>query len=213
MVNLDNLKNAFDKQDLEKPSTLIGKAIYYSTLFLLVLMLVLSVAVIWFDILVPNAIYINLVEWALALSLAIFVLWVYSAFIGDTFMRRNMEKTLSQRGKRKWPVILGMALVFPIIFVLGFAKGIPLTEHYIFAKDAEIMLTVDRKGSSYYSKHCSGELYFREYPYLFNDSICGIQKADWEAIHAGQKIVLIGDQSHFGFVTKSYRVESDSPAK
>lgn len=209
MANLKNSSMTLSDDEKERPQTTSAKIIFTATWTILFCLAALMIVGIWSDILVDNRVFVPLLKVSLALSAVFVVYLIYVMFIGDTFARRNIERMQDKRGKkrkRRWTAVLGLFLLIPTLFILGIAKGLPFIGHYFTAHDAEMTLTIARKSSSYHQRYCSGRIEFKAYPYLFNDEVCGIQKADWETIQPGEKIVLIGKQSKYGFTVERYRL-------
>jgi len=209
MFKINNSRLTLSDAEKERPQTTSAKIIFYATWTIIFCLAVLMVIGMWSDMLVDNQVFVPLMKISAGLAALFIVFLIYVLFIGDTFVRRNMARMQSKRGKkgnRNWALILGLLLVIPTLFIVGLGKGLPYIEHYLRAHEGEMLLTISGKGHSYRQRHCSGRIEFKDYPYLFNDEICGIQETDWDSIQPGQKILLIGKQSDYGFSVERYQL-------
>lgn len=69
-------------------------------------------------------------------------------------------------------------------------------------------MTVRAKRNPYRSRDCSGKLWLDEYKYFANDFICGVKKEHWEMLESGDKLILVGMVSTFGFEFKGYTIQA-----
>ncbi len=97
-------------------------------------------------------------------------------------------------------IVLFTPVAAIMCFTLPLARGLPVALHYMTAEDGgEMVVTVEKKTSR---KHCRRGAYIEEFTYMFNNEICGISKKYWEQLEPGQKLLLKGPVSDFGFTYK-----------
>lgn len=115
-------------------------------------------------------------------------------------VRDRVEGELKKRNKKLWTGVIGVYIFVPIFFYSALLKGVPVLIHSLTYSSSEVHLKVRKKSYRYSVKHCrSGAIFIEGYDYFLNDKLCGFIKSDWESIAAGDRIILMGKVSKFGF--------------
>ena len=94
-----------------------------------------------------------------------------------------------------------MLVILPLSCYFGITS-IPFIAHTYLGQHAEIVVTISKKGTSYFKKHCNGKIIFDEYPRSY---LCDIKKTDWIHFRKGDKVKLYGKESVYGFTSSKYR--------
>ena len=168
-----------------------------------VIIIVLMFASIKKNILVNNDIMLLFLWCGIAYASIILLIIIYSLFKNNSQLRKNWESVFN----RIWVILFACIVIMPFISIISFSIGIPATLHFITAKDSEITVTVRKKHHTFLggSNHCDGGVRLKEYKYFINDKICNITEFDWDRLEVGNKILLIGKKSPFGFTIEKYK--------
>lgn len=181
------------------PSTPLGLKIL-SSIFLLCVFS--SLIGIFFDVLIDTWL-VNKLYWvAGGLSLVMLLM------VSISLLNPNSEyraRTIGGVGG-VWKMVFGMVVGIPLLMFMGVCNGVPTLVHLLLPTEQRaVVVTVDHKSHGYYNKSCNGELFIKEFD-GFLSNVCGIQKADWQQIKDGQKMMLIGQRSAIGFSYSGYRL-------
>lgn len=163
--------------------------------------LALSLAGMFNNILVDDAISAILTKIALSISLVLIAVVTFFLFKNDSSLRAQINR----QNKSPWLLFICFAISIPIFMHLALAQGIPATLHFIFSSESKIEVTVRGKSSSYRSKSCKGGVYLEGYNSFLNSRICGIDRQTWQSLSSGDQLMLHGSKSFFGFHYKRYQ--------
>lgn len=138
-----------------------------------------------------------------ALILTVFLSLVCVPLLARTTCRAQND-IIGDR-KQRLLGILGSIVVVPLFLYTAIAKGLPILCHHVLSAPGQITVTVQSKASSFSSKNCAaGGIRIQEYAYLMNDDLCGFKQSHWENFKHGDKLILQGKKSSFGFSYKRY---------
>lgn len=119
-------------------------------------------------------------------------------------IRRAQNDIIGGRKQRRLG-ILSLIVVVPLFLYTSIARGLPILLHHVLSAPGEMTVTIRSKASSFSTKNClSGGVRVEEYVYLMNDHLCGFKQAYWENFKPGDKLILQGKKSSFGFSYKRY---------
>lgn len=136
-------------------------------------------------------------------SIVLFLKFVTIVNQGTTY-----TKKLRRRGVKPLTAFLVSIVAVPAFTTFAFYKGLPRAINYFISEPGEITVTVRAKRNPYRSRDCSGKLWLDEYKYFANDFICGVKKEHWEMLESGDKLILVGMVSTFGFEFKGYTIQA-----
>lgn len=97
-------------------------------------------------------------------------------------------------------------LCVPLMTLPFCMYGLPLVLHKVASNEARVVVTVSHASFPFKRKRCSGKVYIEEYRLNGEQRVCGIQEEQWSALASGDKIILFGDKSIFGFTYERYKV-------
>lgn len=118
---------------------------------------------------------------------------------------RNPSLGFSKSRWKRWRMILGFAFIVWLFIHNAIARGLPIFCHYLVSSPGEITVTVTAKASEYKTKGCSsGRVTLTEFGSIWNSDLCGLQQAHWQRLKPGDKLLLQGQKSIFGFSVKRY---------
>jgi len=157
--------------------------------------------------LVANHAYINLFWVALIISLVIYMLVLYLYINRNSYYRKTIDKLEVKYRHVKLTLVLPLIFFVPGFIIPAVTKGLPLIPHYFVGQYSEYTVTVADKPNSYPRKGCAGRIRLVEYSYKFNDSLCGLNKPDWELLNVGDHITMIGKSSNYGFSVTGYKLK------
>lgn len=104
--------------------------------------------------------------------------------------------------------------IFSLFIFFTFIRGLPTALHYLSAKASVQAFTVEKKYSHYEQAYCFGGIRLQEFQFYLNREICGLQKQDWQQLKKGDKLLLLGKRSPFGFTFKQYqKIKAESIEK
>ncbi|MEO2269097.1 hypothetical protein V1358_17495 [Pseudoalteromonas sp. YIC-656] len=189
-----------------------NKAMAITLLTLIIVILWLVVFHFTAKVLVHEHIARPLAWLSIPLMLALIALQTYTFFKQDSQLRYQLARGQFKSPWMQYVAYMLMCLFgIPVFVFIAVSLGIPTTLHYLsysLADDATMVVTIEKKSSSYKQKHCNGSVLIKEYQLLFNNSLCGLSSFDWHWVSPGDKLTLHGKQSIFGFSYDGYKVHT-----
>lgn len=183
---------------------------FIKNIFIILGLIALGLLFISYDegILVPNSFFIY--NWQNILSLALCLFMLLSIIHPKGFFSKEIER------KKLNPLFAGFGFVL-VTFAFSnllFEKSLPLHLHKISKKEiVTIEGTID-KVSIVSSK---GELFKYKCKYKtiqvkgFKGEICGVPRHIIDNLYEGDKLILIGGKSSFGFIPFSVKSSNNTP--
>jgi len=209
-----SLLNWFFSFDTGKSNSLVKEheqpksaSVRLAFLVLGILLLISVYIALYTNFLIQNNLYIYLIWVSLLISVAIYLLFIYLYLkVPDIYFRRTMMKLENKYRHVKPTLFIFNFLIIPLLIIPIITKGLPLIPHYFVGQYTQYPATISWKSSSFSSKHCRGRVELAEFPHMFNKTICGLKKEDWQTLKVGDKITLIGSHSQYGFFVSSYKL-------
>lgn len=137
---------------------------------------------------------------SVGISICAAILFYYFYFTDRNSFREKLKSAiLKTKNRRKVRFVLFSPLIIPVMVFPTISIGLPTLVHMIISKPGVEHLTVESKQSLYRQKYCKGGIEVKEYNYLWNKRICGLDIDLWRKIKPGQSISVVGTVSPIGF--------------
>ncbi len=137
--------------------------------------------------------------WTKILTIMLVIYFITILFNNNSWLNRSYNFQNISKTKRFLSIIIGI----PLIITLIFERGIPIFLHQLIAKPSQKLVIVNRKIKGY-RKSCKNGVVIVGYSDTYNGRVCGLKADLIKKISKGDKIILFGESSLFGFSYHKY---------
>ena len=167
----------------------------------LIIILILSFLLLWgaFSKLIVNE-NLFIYHWSKILTLILTIYLLNLLFKKNSWLQKGFKL---QNGNSKIKQALSIIIGVPILSIIFLERSVPTTLHYFFSKPSEQIVTIEKKIEGR-RKFCDNGAIIKNYN-SFNGKICGLDDDIINKISTGDKLVLFGNSSIFGFTYDKYK--------
>lgn len=145
-------------------------------------------------------------NWSNILAIAITIWMFVSMFNPDSRLRKSVEKS----NKNIVVTSIAILIAMPFLVKITVEQGLPIFFHHVTKEPSQIEGVIEEKVSF---RRCRQGVQLKGYDYFSNGRVCGLSKDILDVAEYGDKLILIGEKSPFGFTYSSYRFEKVSASQ
>lgn len=178
----------------------MNKKNIYSIIFL-ILTLTFSFLLLWgvFSKTIVNE-DIFIYHWTKILTFIITIYLLNLSFKSDSWLQKGFNV---QKNNSKIKKVISIIIGVPILSTIFLEMSVPAALHYFFSKPSEKIVIIEKKLQGH-RLYCHNGVILKGHDSL-NGRVCGLDDTTINKISSGDKLVLSGNTSIFGFTYNKYR--------
>jgi len=137
--------------------------------------------------------------WTKILTIVIVIYFVIISFNDNSWLSKSYNFQKNSKIKK----FLSIAIGIPMIITIILERGVPIFLHQLIAKPSKKTVIVNKKIEGY-RKSCKNGVTLVGYSDTYNGRLCGLEADMLATISKGDKIILFGENSIFGFSYHKY---------
>ena len=142
--------------------------------------------------------------WTKIVIIAILLYLLKTLLQEKSWLNKGFDYQNISKYKRFLSIIVGV----PLLLTLLLERGIPIFLHHLFSKPSKKIVSIEKK-IDWHSLYCNHGVVLKDYD-SFNGRVCGLKEDVFHKVSSGDKIILYGNSSIFGFDYDKYTMLKDN---
>jgi hypothetical protein len=168
---------------------------YYVFSAVTILLSISWIFTLFYDIIVNEELFSNNWTWYLAIFFTL--LSLYTLYKPNSKMRKQIE----EQGNSVFLTTISFLIMIPLLTIITLQKSIIVPLHIMTKSPSKMTVEIE---TSISTRGCRGGVKLLGYKKFMNGRVCGLRKDTLSKIRKGDRLVLKGEKSLFGFTYDAY---------